>query len=605
MDIVITYVNQEDNFWKDQVLKYNPTLNLSKSHRYKDYGTLPYLLRGIEKYMPFINNVFLVVAYESQVPNWINRDQVRVIYHKDIIPVQFLPTFNSCTIEMFLHNIPGLDEEFIYFNDDMFPIHELQPEDFFINGKPVTHIKEQPRSNLKMFHKQLYNTTQAVCKLLNINKENIQLRAEHGTSAMLKSVNKYLYERLANKINLSISPFRTENNITQYLSLYYNYLTNNYVDRTVPILQYFNTHDTNTLSYIEAVDAKIICLNDNGPATATWETDIIKLFNKMLPKVSKYEIDDSIKVDYVIPFVDFSDDIWYEVYEKHVDKTKGWNNNSTRFRDWDVLKYQLRSIEKNMPWINNIYIIISITPTQVPKWLNTNNDKIHIVMDSDIIPPEYLPTFNSNTVDLFIPNIKGLADHYIYACDDYVITKPLSYSDFYTNDDKVKQYISIFYMNPNHPYTQTIVNSNNFVNGANELKQKTIKQLKIQNKPGKILGYKSNHGLVPHLLQENKMYLRSHYHDICNTLSMFRSEINTTWLIYTLNLLVNNKLQKDKHVKTQKNNVKDYNGLLNIDTENYDVIVINDDYKDDFEAGRQYVNKLLTKKFPKKSQFEI
>jgi hypothetical protein len=32
---------------------------------------------------------------------------------------------------MFLHRIPGLSERFIYGNDDMFPLSQLEPEDFF------------------------------------------------------------------------------------------------------------------------------------------------------------------------------------------------------------------------------------------------------------------------------------------------------------------------------------------------------------------------------------------------------------------------------------------------------------------------------------------
>ena len=49
---------------------------------------------------------------------------------KQFIPNNFLPTFNSCTIEMFIGNIKGLSEYFIYGNDDMFFVnycnHEIQ-----------------------------------------------------------------------------------------------------------------------------------------------------------------------------------------------------------------------------------------------------------------------------------------------------------------------------------------------------------------------------------------------------------------------------------------------------------------------------------------------
>ena len=140
-------------------------------------------------------------------------------------------------------------------------------------------------------------------------------------------------------------------------------------------------------------------------------------------------------------------------------------------------------------------------------------------MDSDIVPHEYLPTFNSNTIDLFIPNIPTLSEYYIYACDDYVITKPLAISDFYSEDYKVRQYISIFYVNPEHPYTSSICNSNRFIPEIDNIKQNIIIEKNIPNKENRILEFKTNHGLVPHITAENRKFLKDNYNAICNTLT--------------------------------------------------------------------------------------
>ena len=75
-------------------------------------------------------------------------------------------------------------------------------------------------------------------------------------------------------------------------------------------------------------------------------------------------------IDYVIPFVDCSDENWLVEYKKYVSGPVGWSNNATRFRDWETLRYQLRSIERYIPWIRNIYIVMSISESQIPKWLN-------------------------------------------------------------------------------------------------------------------------------------------------------------------------------------------------------------------------------------------
>ena len=114
MDIVITYVDGNDSVWKQDYEKYTNVPVMEK--RFRDWGTLKYLLRGVEKNMPFIRNVYLVVSHPSQVPQWADQENLKVVLHKDIIPEDYLPTFNSNTIETHLHRIEGLDEEYLYFN---------------------------------------------------------------------------------------------------------------------------------------------------------------------------------------------------------------------------------------------------------------------------------------------------------------------------------------------------------------------------------------------------------------------------------------------------------------------------------------------------------
>ena len=62
MDIVITYVDGNDLSWQRDYEKYTDVPAMTK--RYRDWGTLKYLLRGIETNMPFIRNVYLVVSHE-------------------------------------------------------------------------------------------------------------------------------------------------------------------------------------------------------------------------------------------------------------------------------------------------------------------------------------------------------------------------------------------------------------------------------------------------------------------------------------------------------------------------------------------------------------
>ena len=106
----------------------------------------------------------------------------------------------------------------------------------------------------------------------------------------------------------------------------------------------------------------------------------------------------------------------------------------------DELKYSLRSLEKYANWIRNIYIV---TDEQVPDWLNTNNPRIHIVDNKDIIPSQFLPTFNSNVIEFGLHNIKGLSEHFLYGNDDMMFGNPVDPEDFFRDGKPIYFYDDI------------------------------------------------------------------------------------------------------------------------------------------------------------------
>ena len=77
MDAVIAYVDGADLLWQQDYLAAVREPALTK--RYRDWGTLPFLLRGIERHLPFVDRVFLVVSRESQVPAWADRSRLQVV----------------------------------------------------------------------------------------------------------------------------------------------------------------------------------------------------------------------------------------------------------------------------------------------------------------------------------------------------------------------------------------------------------------------------------------------------------------------------------------------------------------------------------------------
>ncbi|MCE0723342.1 Stealth CR1 domain-containing protein [Legionella resiliens] len=146
IDAVYTWVNCNDPQWLDEFNQYkNISSNLSSSihkARFRDYGELFYSLLSLEKFAPWIEKIF-IIKKRYQFPKIDGLSQIikkKIIWidEIDICPPeihidQFSPTFNSLAIEANLHRIPALNEQFIYFNNDMF-LGRLVPEQYFFDN---------------------------------------------------------------------------------------------------------------------------------------------------------------------------------------------------------------------------------------------------------------------------------------------------------------------------------------------------------------------------------------------------------------------------------------------------------------------------------------
>ena len=144
------------------------------------------------------------------------------------------------------------------------------------------------------------------------------------------------------------------------------------------------------------------------------------------------------KCDMVIPYVDNTDKVWKKIYFDYC-KTYGLHKqiadlHSDRYEDIGLINFQLKLINKHMPWINTIYLLL-MNREQAPKNLPSN---VKIVYHAKFIPQKYLPTFNSTTIEMFLWNIPELSEHFIYANDDMLPFRDLKYSDFFSEDNKIK-----------------------------------------------------------------------------------------------------------------------------------------------------------------------
>ena len=145
--------------------------------------------------------------------------------------------------------------------------------------------------------------------------------------------------------------------------------------------------------------------------------------------------------DFVIPWVDGDDPGWRQAFaaarraangcdsgnrSKSGNESEGGNGNENRnasnedaseirYRDWRTLRYWFRGVERFAPWVRRIHFI---TWGHLPAWLDTAHPKLHVVNHAEYMPAEYLPTFNSNTIELNIARIEGLAERFVLFNDD-------------------------------------------------------------------------------------------------------------------------------------------------------------------------------------------
>lgn len=136
------------------------------------------------------------------------------------------------------------------------------------------------------------------------------------------------------------------------------------------------------------------------------------------------------RIDFVIPWVDGSDSDWISERDAY-NRIRGENdpaNGEDRYRDWGLLKYFFRSVAENAPWVGNIHFL---TWGHLPSWLNVAHPKLNVVRHEEYIPAKFLPTFNSNVIELNVHRIEGLADHFVLFNDDLLILSPVCEDEFF------------------------------------------------------------------------------------------------------------------------------------------------------------------------------
>ncbi len=307
IDLVVPYVDSTDPVW--QKIFFNAKLkaghNIGEAgdtSRFRSQGDFfRYFFRSIEKNMPWINNVFLIVQSNSQIPVWLDTSKVKIVLHDQFIPKKYLPTFNSGTIEMFLQNIPELSEYFIYANDDIYALKGLSVDNFFSNNKCVFNYLWDSDISKNDWRKMCQNNYDLI---YGTNKAIPYARLDHEFRPYIKSKMQECYKTYKNQIEKSISAFREPKNLTVYL--YSLYLLKNNLQKNSPLkIGYLcSKSDSNTLTYNFSTK-DTICLNDTSNTINIYTNKVIRsFFWSQFSSKSKYELYDTNNLKEILKKID-------------------------------------------------------------------------------------------------------------------------------------------------------------------------------------------------------------------------------------------------------------------------------------------------------------
>ncbi|MBQ4646303.1 MAG: Stealth CR1 domain-containing protein [Candidatus Gastranaerophilales bacterium] len=277
--------------------------------RFIDNDELKYSLRSLEKYASWINKIFIVT--NNQVPKWLNLDnsKITIVDHKEIMPKESMPCFNSNAIEHCLINIPNLSEYFLCANDDTFFVDYVIPEFFFKNLKPIYRYNDFYEKNENLYNQFLANSEELVFKKYG---KRYNRYPHHNIEPYLKSSVSACYNEFKKEIDNTIfSQFRLKTDIQKSIYANYALATNNAymkiisrIDSWLPwykkiINRIFKNYskdsidvsasNDNIMWHIKKYKPKLFCINDDELTTDNDRMRVKEILEELFPEKSEFE----------------------------------------------------------------------------------------------------------------------------------------------------------------------------------------------------------------------------------------------------------------------------------------------------------------------------
>lgn len=334
IDFVVTWLDSSDPLWQKDYLHYKGEGEKGdqSESRFRDWDIFRFWFRAVETYAPWVHKVFLVT--NGKFPDWINRNHPKLVLvkHSDYIPHEFLPTFNSCTIELHMHRIKGLSEHFVYFNDDCFINSFVQPEYYFKEGLPCDNNKETI-FNVPIFHKDykfgIYPSLMTDIGVLNASfnrwdtarqslrrwfgphlglrglllslllgrqRKFIGFNWRHFEQPFLKSTFFEAWSYANDMLNNSCTRFREDIIINPYFFRYWQFATNKFYPVRLKHTKHYRALKFRVAEIVNTISdtsVKSLCINDTAFCSHEdflfIKGTIVQAFEKKFPNKSFFE----------------------------------------------------------------------------------------------------------------------------------------------------------------------------------------------------------------------------------------------------------------------------------------------------------------------------
>lgn len=323
IDFVIIWVDDSDPKWQAERRKYasedDNFMNMNDC-RYRDWGLLPYWLRSVEQYAPWVRKIHLVTC--GQRPEWLNmkHPKLNFVKHEDYMLKSYLPTFNSHTIELNLHRIKGLAEQFVYFNDDTFVAAPVNPTDFFINGLPrdvalrtiplIGDIGMINLNNINIIEKEFYFPTQfkkhfwkwmnyryGIQCLRNLHLQPYKyftgVKNTHVANAYRKKTFEVVWQKYGDVLDKTCRHrFRSPLNVNQWLMKYWQIVSGEFYPQRYSFGKHYFINETKAIECeLTSRRRGLLSVNDYEGVTdfPRIKKEILRIFQRVFPEKSSFE----------------------------------------------------------------------------------------------------------------------------------------------------------------------------------------------------------------------------------------------------------------------------------------------------------------------------